>query len=199
MRCPSLGQVRRQCAKENGIKLKHHPKLGEVLICQFPRSGRWTLEEALKGEMVKDRLVIVVNRKLSGRSGLVNVVPISMTPPCPAMPWHVAIPASCLPAMAIDEREGVRYAKCDMVCTVSLGRLEYYAGHRSSNPGRSMSHRRRQTGRLDLQTLLKVKRALASVLEINAALFADAQNRADVAEIVAKTKDETPMPSSVEP
>lgn len=134
--------------------------------------------------MVKDRLVIVVNRKLSGRGDLVNVVPISMTPPCPPMPWHVEIPASCLPAAAVSERYGIRYAKCDMVCTVSLGRLEYFVGHRVANAGRSTAHRRLQTGRLDFQTLLKVKRALASVLEINAGLFADASTGANLPEIL---------------
>jgi uncharacterized protein YifN (PemK superfamily) len=44
-------------------------------------------------------------------------VPISLTAPKVIEPWHVEIPLHCIPAPA-RSKEGVRWAKCDMVVTV---------------------------------------------------------------------------------
>jgi mRNA interferase MazF len=153
------------------VGLKFHPKLGEIVLCSFPASGRWHHDEALKGEMVKDRLVIVVSRKLAGRANLANVVPISMTPPNPAHPWHVEIPSRCIPSAAAIARQGARFAKCDMVCTVAIARLSYCnAWGRVGAKGPS-STRPREPSRLDIETLRKIRRALASVFEIDPTLF----------------------------
>ncbi|MGA7438363.1 MAG: type II toxin-antitoxin system PemK/MazF family toxin [Luteibacter sp.] len=169
------------------MTLKYHPKLGEVMLCSFPSADLHLHDQALKGEMVKDRLVIVVNRRLSGRGDLVNVVPISMTPPAFPQPWHVAIPMSCIPVSAVKARRGQRYAKCDMICTVALARLGYYQAHWTPGVPGGSTVRMRESGRLDLATLLKVKRALAAVLEITPCVLADVALRTELAEIVGNS------------
>lgn len=168
------------------MTLKFHPKLGEVLLCTFPAADHHLHDGALKGEMVKDRLVIVVNRRLTGRGDLVNVVPISMTAPDPPLPWHVTIPTSCIPKSAARARKGTRYAKCDMICTVALARLSYYQAHWRPGPMGRPATRLRESSRLDLETLLKVKQSLAAVLEINPSMLIDRDIRAEVMEILGE-------------
>lgn len=74
------------------------------------------------GEMTKTRPVVIVNRRIHNRPGLVNVVPVSMTAPRTVEPWHVRVPRSAMP-IGWRERGGERWAKCDMVATVSVERL----------------------------------------------------------------------------
>jgi uncharacterized protein YifN (PemK superfamily) len=158
------------------VGIPFYPKAAEVYMCEFPRrDAKHMGEDVFEGEMVKARLVVVVNKKLPGRAGLVNVVPISMTPPLVHCPWHVIIPNSCLPALVVKSSNGARYAKCDMVCTVSLERLHYYQGHWNSDAQiRAIGLQRKrvtQKGKLDMATFRNVQLAMASVLGVTANIF----------------------------
>lgn len=165
-------------AKDLLMGLPYYPKAAEIYMCEFPRRDAQILDQDVKkGEMVKARLVVVVNKKLSGREGLVNVVPLSMTLPLIPRPWHVVIPNSCLPALVVKSSNEPRYAKCDMLCTVSLERLNYYQGHWNSAQqvrGSGVPRKRvAQKGKLDMATFRRVKLAMASVLGVTASIFND--------------------------
>lgn len=60
------------------MAIRHRPKVGEILECDF---GNWTEPETFDGhippEMIKKRLVVVLNGDIDGNSVL--VVPISST------------------------------------------------------------------------------------------------------------------------
>lgn len=72
-------------------------------------------------EMVKVRPVVVVARNRRNRR-LVTVVPLSSTEPDSLEDHHHALSNNPLPG-----REAIRcWAKCDMLTTVSLGRLDRY-------------------------------------------------------------------------
>ena len=77
-------------------------------------------------EMVKVRPVVVLARNRKNRQ-LVTVVPLSTTAPTQLEAHHHEISPNPLPG-----REDVRcWAKCDMVATVSLSRLDRFrAAHR---------------------------------------------------------------------
>lgn len=68
--------------------------------------------------MVKVRPVVVISpRRRSGQ--LVTVVPLSSTAPVPVDPWHYNLPPGAYPPA-----RGPIWAKCDMVTTVALERLD---------------------------------------------------------------------------
>jgi uncharacterized protein YifN (PemK superfamily) len=122
---------------------------GMVLICEFPPQ-----DQIRPGEMTKVRPVIVVGRRMASRKGLVNIVPVSMTAPRSPAPWHVVVPTAAMPAGWRD-RPGDRWAKCDMVATVSVERLR-------------TSTRRTRTpiSFVDAQTLRAIRTAIGYVFEV---------------------------------
>jgi len=69
-------------------------------------------------EMVKTRPVVVVSGK---RTGVCTVVPLSTTEPHPVEPWHHLLDKHSLP---LPFQAKPTWAKCDMVTTVSLERLD---------------------------------------------------------------------------
>jgi uncharacterized protein YifN (PemK superfamily) len=72
-------------------------------------------------EMVKIRPIVVLARNRKNRH-LVTVVPLSTTQPTALEDYHHELSANPLPGKA-----GVTcWAKCDMVATVSLARLDRY-------------------------------------------------------------------------
>lgn len=136
------------------MALRFSPRAGTLAICRFPPPGI-----AVGVEMVKTRPVIVVSRVLDGRHGVATVVPISMTPPSEPRRWHVLVPETAMPK-GWREKAGDRWAKCDMVTTVSLERL-------------SMADARRHDGKLrysaaeiDASTLHRIRQALAYLFEV---------------------------------
>jgi uncharacterized protein YifN (PemK superfamily) len=96
------------------MRLPYLPKAGEVLICNFDNGG------FMPPEMVKRRPVVVVSRKDSHVRHLCTVVPISSTPPDERKIWHHPLPQLRVPGF--DDTED-RWAKCDMIATVSFERL----------------------------------------------------------------------------
>ena len=93
------------------MPLTFHPGPGAILICDFSTGFR-------APEMVKVRPVIVVSpRRRVGH--LATIVPLSSTPPAPREPWHYPLPPGVDPPARC-----TIWAKCDMVATVALDRLD---------------------------------------------------------------------------
>ena len=141
------------------MALPYHPKPGEIYMCAFPN-------EYMQGEMIKTRPVIILNKKIDGRPKLVNVVPLSMTAPDPVCGHHVKVNRLYLPK-GIRDKEGDRWAKCDMVYTMSIDRLDFVRGHRTAGGARVMDK-----GTLPPATLLAVRLATAKCLGVHAGSFA---------------------------
>jgi len=91
------------------MPLLYQPKEGSVLICDF------------RGyevpEMIKVRPVIVI-RKHRTNNLLVTVVPLSTTAPDRVLDHHLELQSH------LQGASPVCWAKCDMVATVSLSRLD---------------------------------------------------------------------------
>lgn len=93
------------------MALLYQPRPGEVVMCDF--------HGYVPPEMVKRRPVVVLARNRRNRL-LVTVVPLSTTEPTPLEPYHHLLPQSPAP-----NAQGVAcWAKCDMVATVALARLD---------------------------------------------------------------------------
>ncbi|PHM60929.1 type II toxin-antitoxin system PemK/MazF family toxin [Xenorhabdus ishibashii] len=91
--------------------LRYQPRVGSVLMCDF--------KGLIVPEIVKIRPIIVIARNRQN-SKLVTVVPISTTEPIPALSHHHELLENPIPG-----KEYVRcWAKCDMITTVSTGRLD---------------------------------------------------------------------------
>ncbi|MBP6530821.1 MAG: type II toxin-antitoxin system PemK/MazF family toxin [Burkholderiales bacterium] len=87
------------------------PKAGMVLSCDF--------EGYKHPEIVKKRPVVVISPNSLTRPSLVTVIPLSTTPPNPVWPYHYLLPANPFPKSTIDS-----WAKCDMIATVNVARLD---------------------------------------------------------------------------
>ena len=98
------------------MPLTYHPGPGAIVICDFSTGFR-------APEMVKVRPVVVISPRRR-RAQLVTVIPLSSAPPVPAEPWHFPIPPGMYPPA-----RGPMWAKCDMVVTVALDRLDRVLTH----------------------------------------------------------------------
>lgn len=87
--------------------LKYQPSEGTIISCDF---GGFSAPE-----MIKTRPVVVLRRHRTN-SGLVTIVPLSTTVPAVVENFHVAISSLSNPC----------WAKCDMVYTVSIERLDRF-------------------------------------------------------------------------
>ena len=95
------------------MPLQFHPAPGTIVICDFG-SG------FMPPEMVKARPVVIISPRFRSRPTLCTVVPLSSTEPTPLEPYHHRlVPGAYPPA-------GMRpmWAKCDMLATVALIRLD---------------------------------------------------------------------------
>lgn len=95
------------------MALKFQPRERCVLMCDFRG-----YEEP---EIIKKRPVVVIARH-KHNSKLVTVVPISSTQPLVITPYHYAFPKNPLP----DKPHIACWAKCDLLATVSIARLDRY-------------------------------------------------------------------------
>lgn len=93
--------------------LTFQPRPGTVVMCDF--SGY------VVPEMIKVRPVVVIARNRKNRH-LVTVVPLSTTAPNNMEDHHHQLSANPLPGKAAV----VCWAKCDMIATVSIARLDRY-------------------------------------------------------------------------
>ncbi len=91
----------------------YQPRPGNVVMCDY--------RGFVIPEMVKVRPVVVIARNRKNRR-LVAVVPLSTTEPDSLEDHHHPLAINPLPGL-----EDIScWAKCDMVTTVSLGRLDRY-------------------------------------------------------------------------
>jgi uncharacterized protein YifN (PemK superfamily) len=93
------------------MALTFQPKVGGVVMCDFVGF--------IEPEMVKKRPVVVIARN-RGNKKLVTVVPLSTTEPETMQPHHYQLPKNPVPA----EKAKKCWAKCDMVATVSIDRMD---------------------------------------------------------------------------
>jgi uncharacterized protein YifN (PemK superfamily) len=100
------------------MALLYQPRPGNVVMCDF--------KGYVVPEMVKVRPVVVLARNRKNRQ-LVTVVPLSTTAPTALEDHHHQLAANPLPGKV----SVICWAKCDMVATVSLARLDRVKG-----PGR---------------------------------------------------------------
>jgi uncharacterized protein YifN (PemK superfamily) len=134
------------------MTLLHHPKIGEVLICDFPSCLR-------EPEMVKKRPAIVVTREHSGRARLCTVVPLSTTAPASPRPYHVQIREEALPKSL---RSQHHWAKCDMLYTFGIDRLDRVRSGRDRVTGRRIY----ETGRVSTEELARIQTAILYTFSI---------------------------------
>lgn len=106
-----------QNKKNSALQL--YLKTGEVVICNLD-SG------FVVPEMTKTRPVLVISKSSTHWRGLCSIVPFSTTPPAKLERWHVLVQNPLhrlLPAGQRFAQATEMWAKCDMICTVSLSRV----------------------------------------------------------------------------
>lgn len=91
-----------------------HPEPGDLLMCDFTTGFR-------EPEMIKKRPVVIISPRPRRATQLCTVVPISTSPPYPVLPCHHCLDPASVPEVF---RENANWAKCDMLYTVSLDRLD---------------------------------------------------------------------------
>ena len=108
------------------MPLNFQPDPGTLWMCDFETGF-------MPPEMVKYRPVVVISPQPGWMSGLCTIVPLSTTPPIPVRPFHHLMDARSLPPGKLRQNE--TWAKCDMLYTVSLDRLNR-ATRRRTAPAR---------------------------------------------------------------
>jgi mRNA interferase MazF len=88
---------------------QHYPKKREVLCCDFAGMK--------EPEMIKERPVVILAYSPVARPGLAIIIPLSTSPPKPVQPWHHKL------SLASQWDKIEHWAKCDMIYTLSIGRL----------------------------------------------------------------------------
>jgi len=96
------------------MPLTFHPKPGMVLICDFNTGFK-------APEMIKRRPVVVISPRPRRSNRLCTIVPLSTTVPSPLEPFHHRMDPLSLPGKLARKET---WAKCDMLATVSLARLD---------------------------------------------------------------------------
>lgn len=136
------------------MALQHHPKVGEILLCVFP-------SEFAPPEMIKTRPVVVISPKIAGRSNLVSIVPLSTTAPNPVQRHHFRVPIERMPRRLQAEATEV-WAKCDMLYTFGLGRLDRFKAGRDRVTGKRLY----ESGQLELEQIIGLRICIAAALGI---------------------------------
>lgn len=101
---------------------QHRPKVGEILECDYGQfSNPYHVDGHIPPEMVKKRLVVVLNAKLNG---LVLVVPISSTKNLDSIKhgYHIEIAPELIQETAFYDKR-LRWVKSELVQAVSRHRL----------------------------------------------------------------------------
>jgi len=94
------------------MSIPFHPRMGQVLVGDF--------SDLKAPEINKIRPVIVISPKLAHRSGLVAIVPISLTAPVQEFAHCHKLSRNYHPLEADDIPS---WAKCDLVMNVAIRRL----------------------------------------------------------------------------
>jgi len=96
------------------MPLTFHPRPGMVLICDFNTGFK-------APEMIKRRPVVVISPRPRRSNRLCTIVPLNSTAPNPVEPFHHRMDPRSLPGKLARKET---WAKCDMLATVSLERLD---------------------------------------------------------------------------
>ena len=94
--------------------INFHPKPGMVLLCDF--------HGYIAPEIIKRRPVVVISPAHLRRTGLIAVVPLSTTAPSPIEPYHYLLRGNPVPGSTAEQT----WAKCDLVASVSVERLDRF-------------------------------------------------------------------------
>ena len=103
------------------MALTYHPRPGEIVLCDYSTGF-------IAPEMIKRRPVVIISPRLRNRQSLVTVVPLSTTPPVPVEQHHCSIVLSSPLPKPFDSPQ--MWAKCDMLATVALARLDRFRAGR---------------------------------------------------------------------
>ena len=114
------------------MPLKYAVSPRTILLCDYGQGG------FIAPEMVKRRPAVVVSPRLPRRDGLCAVVPLSGTAPDFPVPHVVKITFDA--DLPHPFPQNVWWAKCDMVATVSFGRLDLFRTGRGENGKRQYVH-----------------------------------------------------------
>lgn len=117
--------------------------------------------------MVKTRPVVIITPRLHGRRDLVGIVPLSTTPPDPLCAHHHELPIGTMPRSLQASATHV-WAKCDMVYTFSLARLDRLRAGKDRQTGKRIY----EVGQLDLAHILAIRRCVAAAFGITAETLA---------------------------
>ncbi|UTG93174.1 type II toxin-antitoxin system PemK/MazF family toxin [Geobacter sulfurreducens] len=104
------------------MPITFHPDNGSILMCDFSSGFN-------PPEIVKKRPVVVMSPRRNN-SQLCTVVPLSTTAPNPIENHHHRLDPASLPRSL---RHQETWAKCDMLMTVSLSRLDRIRDGRGPN------------------------------------------------------------------
>ena len=99
------------------MALMYYPKPGEILLCDYDTGFQ-------APEMTKRRPVVIVSPRLRRRGDLVGVVPLSTTAPSSVESHHCEIELARALPKPFDSV--TMWAKCDMLATISLARLDRF-------------------------------------------------------------------------
>ena len=121
------------------MSIPFHPRMGQVLVGDF--------SDLKAPEINKIRAVIVISPKLAHRSGLVAVVPISLTAPVQDFPHCHKLSRNYHP---LEPDDLPSWAKCDLVMNIALRRLQ----------GFKISRRKWEIPNLSAQDLVSVRIAV---------------------------------------
>lgn len=129
------------------MPLSYYPNPGEIVLCDY-KTG------FIAPEMVKPRPVVIVSPRLRRRAQLVSVIPLSTTPPNPAELHHYELTLAVPLPAPFDNP--TMWAKCDMLATVCLDRLDRFRDGRHPGGGA----RRFRTGRVSPADLIAIRKAM---------------------------------------
>jgi mRNA interferase MazF len=115
-----------------GMGIKYPVSIGIILLCDYDRGG------FQPPEMVKRRPAIVVSPRLPHRDGLCTVVPLSGDQPRYEVDYVVRLELN--PPLPDPFSYPVCWAKCDMLATVSLARLDFFHTGRDQYGKRKYLH-----------------------------------------------------------
>ena len=136
------------------MALTYHPQAGDIVLCDYSTGFS-------APEMVKRRPVVIVSPRLRNRHNLVTVVPLSTTPPSPVEMHHCAIALAVPLPKPFESSE--MWAKCDMLATVGLARLDRFrAGRVPGSYGRRFT-----TGSVSAAQLDSIRKAMLHALGLS--------------------------------
>lgn len=108
------------------MTLSYYPRPGEIVVCSYDQT-------TIAPEMCKARPAVVVGPRLRQRGRLVTVVPLSTSVPASIEAYHTQIELDVPLPPPFDAP--VMWAKCDMVGTVSIDRLDRFKMPRDRRGG----------------------------------------------------------------